>query len=305
MAKNAWKVVVEARLAEVTQRIESDVPAPDRPYPSGRVATATSAVNSTPTPIGAWTGSDVETAWINLHAAEVACAQHPAATAAEAVALAALARAKRSLPQDDPRVTALTEAVKVPSTPATVALAAGTLEAAFAASDEDHRQLRSFRNILFCVAVGALMIALLVGLIASWSPKSVNLCWSTDSAMYCPTERSGATGGDVFAVELLGMLGAALVGAVAVRRLRGTSTPYSVGIASLALKVPLGALTAVAGLLLTHLITGFAISSALQLKAYALVFGGAQQAVTTMLDRQAKNVLDSVTTSSSSKTEGG
>jgi hypothetical protein len=102
---------------------------------------------------------------------------------------------------------------------------------------------------------------------------------------------------DVALVMLLGLVAAAVTGAAALRRMRGTSTPFSVPVALIALKLPLGALTAVVGLLLLGggFVPGFsALDSSGQILAWALVFGAAQQLVTGLVDKKAQTVLNSV-----------
>jgi hypothetical protein len=67
--------------------------------------------------------------------------------------------------------------------------------------------------------------------------------------------------------------------------------------ASLAVKLPTGALTAVGGLLLIRAgILGPAVASSAtaQVVAYALLFGASQQTFTRLIDRQAQTVLDSL-----------
>jgi len=91
------------------------------------------------------------------------------------------------------------------------------------------------------------------------------------------------------------MNGATLAALLAVRNLRGTSTPYSIPVALAVLKVPAGALTAVAGILLLG--GAFApglsnLDSQAQILAYALVFGYAQQLLTGFVDNRAQSILD-------------
>jgi hypothetical protein len=306
-------VGVQARLARCSQDVDNaikdavdgharrlpPIPGPEADFAKKSIETARRAAQRDASIGGAWSGSDVDEAWINLHAAEVVLARYPSDAAAPASMLGALARSERALKPTDPRLPALRDAAKQTPTPETLALSADILQAGFAASDEDHRRLRDFRNILLEVSAALVLVMLLMGIIGSAAPNAIDLCWSSSSSSgttTCPTGKGHATGGDVFAVELLGMIGAAVVGVPAVRRMRGTSTPYSVTLASLAVKVPLGALTAITGIAVTHLISSFTVSSALELQAYALVFGAAQQTVTAMLDRQAQNVLNSVPT---------
>ena len=102
---------------------------------------------------------------------------------------------------------------------------------------------------------------------------------------------------DAALVMLLGLAAAAVTGAAALRRMRGTSTPFAVPVALLALKLPTGALTAFFGLLLIHgqIVPGLsALDSSGQILAWALLFGAAQQLVTGSVDKKAQSVLDRV-----------
>ena len=76
----------------------------------------------------------------------------------------------------------------------------------------------------------------------------------------------------------------------------GAATPYAVPLASLLVKLPSGALTAVGGILLLRagLVGGVDLGSAADIGAYAMLFGASQQAVTQLLDRQTQTVLNSV-----------
>jgi hypothetical protein len=101
----------------------------------------------------------------------------------------------------------------------------------------------------------------------------------------------------VLLVAGLGALGGGLAAVLGIRNLRGTSTPYGLPVALAVLKVPSGALTAVAGLLLLG--GGFApgfsnLDSQRQILAYALVFGYAQQIATRLVDDRAQTVLNKV-----------
>jgi hypothetical protein len=197
------------------------------------------------------------------------------------------------------------------------------VEDGYEALDNQHAQLRSFRNILM---LSALVISALVAatiLVVSQQPSVMPLCFQRDATSVsadqsgsanatgngasaapaaarsrsCPTRAatSGPSGGDILVVALLGLLGGALAASVSIRGLRGTSTPYDVPVALAMLKVPLGAFTAI--LALVAIQGGFvpgltALDSQEQILAYALVFGFAQQVFTRVLDRQAQTLLD-------------
>ena len=119
----------------------------------------------------------------------------------------------------------------------------------------------------------------------------------------CPTGSStkaddeAPTGGDVVLVELLGFVGGTLAGAVAIRHVRGTTTPFDVPVALAVLKMPFGALTALTAIVLIHgaFLPGLtSLDTQSQIVAYSLVFGYAQQAITKLVDRQGQTVLGSV-----------
>jgi uncharacterized membrane protein YczE len=107
--------------------------------------------------------------------------------------------------------------------------------------------------------------------------------------------RHAASGWDIAVVELVGLIGAALAAAAAIRNVQGTSTPYSLPVALAALKLPTGALTALLGVLLMrgNFVPGLsALDSSAQIVAWALVFGYAQQLLTRLVDNQAQTVLE-------------
>jgi hypothetical protein len=104
-------------------------------------------------------------------------------------------------------------------------------------------------------------------------------------------------GGDVGVIALMGVLGAALSATLAVQKLRGTAAPYAVPVALACFKLPAGALTAIAGLLLIKgdFVPGFSqLDSQGQILAYALVFGVAQHLVTRFVDQRADDVVNSL-----------
>ncbi|MGR2751841.1 hypothetical protein ACUY4T_03090 [Agromyces arachidis] len=70
---------------------------------------------------------------------------------------------------------------------------------------------------------------------------------------------------------------------------------------SLIVKLPIGAVIAVVGVLLLKIIPGFEVSDRGQIAAYAVLFGVAQETVTRLIDRRAQSVLDSVSSPSRSE----
>jgi hypothetical protein len=203
----------------------------------------------------------------------------------------------------------------------------GAVRAASLEARRSIRRVRSFRNVLL---VSALILSLCVAgitLLGVLAPEKIPLCFTpetVDSAnVVCPTEtlslkpsgggsdgtqavsqqqldekmRDTANPWDVPLIEIVGLLSAALASALALRSIRGTSTPYSLPVAVAVLKLPSGALTAVIGLLLMRggFVPGLsALDSSAQIIAWAIVFGYSQQILTRLVDQQANTVLENV-----------
>jgi hypothetical protein len=126
---------------------------------------------------------------------------------------------------------------------------------------------------------------------ATWVCPTGEHVWDSDTpTVHGPTDKH-----DVLVVMLLGILGGALSAAVSIRGLTGASTPYDVPLALAALKLPLGALTAVMALIALQgdFVPGLSeLDSQGQILAYALVFGYAQQLLSGLLDRRAQSLLE-------------
>jgi hypothetical protein len=195
------------------------------------------------------------------------------------------------------------------------------VRAASSAAAREQRRVRSFRNIVLSATVVLLLLALLVGVVGAGWPGAVALCFQPQQAqtIVCPTNQTRLPDPvppdtepdidvdevvadtvrpeDVPLVEGIGMVAAGVTGAISLRRLRGSSTPFGVPVALTLLKLPTGALTAFLGLLLMRggFIPGLtALDTTPQILAWAVVFGASQQLFTGLVDRQAQDVLDSV-----------
>jgi len=233
------------------------------------------------------------------------------------------------LPRDDPRRRRIKEiaeeARRRDPTDAEREVVAAAVRRTSLESRREVTRVRSFRNLLIiCSLVLSVAAAGLVVLAAS-SPATVPLCFHPEGTIVCPTHTVavGATGGgsapaaedpqtqqavdratrrtaagwDVPLVALLGVIAAALAAATALRRIQGTSTPYSLPVAVALLKLPSGALTAILGLLLMRgdFVPGLsALDSSAQIVAWAIIFGYSQQIFTRYVDDRAKTVLDGV-----------
>jgi hypothetical protein len=109
--------------------------------------------------------------------------------------------------------------------------------------------------------------------------------------------RTTPNGRDFLVVEAAGLTAAAVAAAFALRKIRGSSVPYGLPVALAILKLPLGALTAVLGILLMRgqFVPGLSdLDTSAQILAWALVFGYAQQLFSRLIDQQADAVLNAV-----------
>jgi hypothetical protein len=184
----------------------------------------------------------------------------------------------------------------------------------------EQMRVRSFRNLLLIFAGVLLALATGVCVIGMVVPEKLSVCFQPVQVtasqaqarrIVCPTQESelaaqadidkvvAATvdAWDVPLIEFLGLVAAAVATATALRKVRGTSTPYSLPAALALLKLPLGALTAVLGLILMRgdFVPGLsALDSSAQIIGWAVVFGYAQQAFTQVVDRKAQDLLDDV-----------
>jgi hypothetical protein len=275
-------------------------------------------------PVDRWRGTSVVRAHCYLHAAKVALVDVLDAREVNARIPGAVARVDTCLPPTDVRRPSIDKLLAVGNLPLEEKRAGlkRALEIGYDASDQLHGRIRGFRNLLIMVAVTILLFMGGMVVIVSVSPDSVPLCFNPsitsaqaaatsqdgdgkDVRTVCPAGQDPPTGPydhkperrDIWIVAGLGLLGGAIAAAFAIRNLRGTSIPYDVPLALAFLKVPIGALTAVAGILLLGggFVPGLSeLDSQRQILAYALLLGYAQQVATKLIDRQAQTLMDAV-----------
>jgi hypothetical protein len=182
-------------------------------------------------------------------------------------------------------------------------------------------RLRSFRNILSATIVGLTILAISMAIFGWFFPMRVPLCFqpsleSGETVIVCPTAFSNrippeAQPGPVLiyriseavrpwdhlTVEVVGLTAAAVVAVIRIRSIRGSSEAPDLPVLLALLKLPMGAITAVLGLLLVRgqFIPGLsALDSPAQILSWALVFGFAQHLFTRLVDQQGQSVLNSV-----------
>lgn len=255
-----------------------------------------------------WRGTLVDAAYKNLHAARTQILELYNEAELDAEIPSTVARARETASPDDPRYVSAGEFASL-DVPHRRALLRRSVEDGYDSLDGQHRQLHSFRNIILTTAaLVALLVVATVLAVTKW-PEVMPLCFvpNAGQAAICPTGTGAASSGDILVVGLLGLLGGALAAAVSIRNLKGTSSAYDVPVALAALKVPLGAFTAILGLVAIRgeFIPGLsALDSQAQVLAYALVLGYGQQLLTRLLDRQAQDLLNALPEKSPAKAPG-
>lgn len=270
-----------------------------------------------------WTGASVETAYINLHAAEAALSQLLSADEVEARIPEALARLQ-TMDITDPRRRAAEKKLGPNGAkwPSRRAAFHNAVRVGFELMDRQHARVRSFRNIVLATTLGLTILVISICLVGAHAPDALPLCFGPTptstpggeappvegpSGIACPSEESPPTpgtesrrlpaAGDVTMIAVMGLLGGALSAAVALSKLQGSSIPYGVPVALTLLKLPSGALSAIIGLLLVRgeFIPGLSqLDNQPQILAYAFIFGIAQQVVTRLIDRQAQDIVTKV-----------
>lgn len=194
------------------------------------------------------------------------------------------------------------------------------LRGARSAALREQLRVRSFITVLIATIVAMTVLAIGVGVMGYANPTAVPLCFAPEeggkAVVVCPTAhsrtfpatlaagpaadiavRQAARKGDLFLVEIIGLIAASVAAAVAIRDIRGSSEAVHLPVLLAVLKLPMGALTAFLGLLLMRgqFVPGLsALDTSAQILAWALVFGYAQQLFTRFVDRQGQTVLDSV-----------
>jgi len=165
-------------------------------------------------------------------------------------------------------------------------------QAAIAANVEWHTSLRAFRNVLFYVAGGLLLLLLALAVWHAFDPHILPLCPVRDGASEC----FGGTSPwrSVFEVESVGAFGGLLGSTFLLANLEKPPTRYNVLAPQIVLKAVAGAASALVGLLFLQsgvLVQTVGDSSAAVLLTYAIAFGFSQQLVTQLIDKQSATLL--------------
>lgn len=193
-------------------------------------------------------------------------------------------------------------------------LIAATAEANMAMAARQFRLAR-FRTVLFLATLLVAVVAAAVATIGFLAPESIPLCFTPEQrgllVVACPLDQSAplpslevdvrtvinetVSPADLLVVELVGLISATLGAVLSLRHLRGGPGPYRLALPLALIKLPMGSLTAVLGLLFLSagLVLGLTnVDSSSQILAWAAVLGFAQQLFTRHVDIRGRLLLE-------------
>ena len=328
--RSPWRARAKTRLAalEVQLKREETRPSPDdrKALLDGMRAHLDKARSAAEETFGwrrLWSGSTAqEGVWSNLRSADVLLLQLVSDAEASGRGSEVMALVKRHLDKDDPQRLRLAQRIRHivagETTPADRELLVRALDNAYTALDAELARVRSLRNLLWTATFVVLCGVAGLAVYGWFFPDSLSLCFEPRTGpgdggrigVVCPSTdfpraRAGpntvpsdfARAWDILTVEIAGLAGAAFTVIASLRRIRGTSAPYMLPLASAVLKFPTGALSAFLGVLLIRgaFVPGLSdLDSRAQVLAWAAVFGAAQHLVTRLVDDRAQMTLSEV-----------
>lgn len=193
-------------------------------------------------------------------------------------------------------------------------LFSNVLSASYTALEADLVRVRRLRNVLWATAGVALAASIGLGIFGIFRATDISLCFlpqpQADAAatpmVSCPSGEEAAIPGrpineyansiDIILVEIAGFFGAFITFLVALHNNPPSSTPGTPLVASAALKLPAGAISAVLGILLIRgaFFPGLTfLDNSGQILAYAILFGASQQLATHFIDERARLTMAS------------
>ncbi|MCX5363219.1 hypothetical protein OG864_31490 [Streptomyces sp. NBC_00124] len=186
----------------------------------------------------------------------------------------------------------------------------GGFKIAYASLDSRFRRVRILATVLWWSTFAAVLGAVALAFWGAFDTETLDLCFRPQPDLtVCPTGAEEFVKGkpftddyadrlDVFTVEVAGLIGAALTVITSVRRLHDThSHPYHLALAAAVLKFPMGAISALVGILFVRgaFVPGLSeLDSPAQIIGWAILFGAAQQLVTHIIDQRAEETISAL-----------
>lgn len=258
-----------------------------------------------------WWGTEVERAWAALREAEEQIFEHDPDRGRQRVDDDVLGHARATLPRDDDRRLALElHRVGGPKDP-TAAKSAGaapkpttgeldgddlkhlqlsTLRAAHFVCDRQNQEARFFRNRLLIASVFVTLLTIVLLVVQS------RLHGASYELIAAPDGWDRPAWNLLGLLMLFGYVGALITAIPALSKVPADFSPFNLPVQQALLKLVVGALTAVVGIVVVQSgIIDAATSSAdsfAELLVLAIVFGAGQQAVTRFVDARAAEILE-------------
>ena len=176
-------------------------------------------------------------------------------------------------------------------------IAAEVFGATCTAEDFHQEQVRRFRKVLLSTAAGLFLLAVLLGILGLFYPDLIPLCLHGQAAAapttICPAGRDQAGAADVPLILGAGAVGATLAVAKTLSQLKPSGVRYSLSVAQGFVKIALGAITAVLGILILEtqsIPSGLRTQGGILISA--VVFGYSQQLFTGLIDQRATKLMN-------------
>lgn len=236
-----------------------------------------------------YSGAGIETAWTELHRAGERLLLVRGAVATHGCVRTVDAKLRNNLKPDDPRLTPAIGRLELLASIDSSALDAVARQElrdfeqiGNEAGDEAHANVRSLRNLLILIGGFATLATAAFAIVHALAPAFLSL--------------AGAKGSDaveVWEVELVGVLGGTIAAVFTIAKLGGFSGPYRLPVYQALIRVPAGAIVALAAVLLmqSKQIGALAPQSGLSVLAVALVFGYAPDVFLRFMDQKATSLL--------------
>jgi hypothetical protein len=228
-----------------------------------------------------FTGAAQERSWLAIHEADVSLT-HLASDERIVAELPVLRQTIRELVKSDVHKEELLDETKEVETEPSKGreTVARLKQELYELSDDGYERKRSFRNIVLTLTLVLAIVAAMLAIPGWFDP------------MFRPLLQVKGWAPPIWQVELVGALGGLLVAVVAVKKLESLRGPYSLPFVQAALKIPMGALTGLIGMVLVQS-KEFGVGPAQKTAffGWVLLFGAAQELLTQLVDKKATAVV--------------
>jgi len=281
----SWRQLVITRAARDRAALASTAAGDPRRAEIAKLISAAELAAARPTSVRRWlTGSYQDLAWLSLHEAEAQLVALLPDKELMAYARDLVAKAKALSMLQDERVKRLALAVAdPPGRRLDRAEVAHLARAVNGVSDEHYAQSRGFRNRL--IRLTAISFAFLGLLMIAFATNAIPLLSGKMRPSFIETAAL---------VALFGAVGAMVSAVPPLANAAGTWNPFSLPLYQLFVKLVLGPIFALVGVMLlqSRVIPNVQFPKRLpDLLVWAIVFGASQQAVTRLVDRRAAAFL--------------